>query len=173
MTAAPAAELAPSPARFTSFLSGKDHISAQEMVDHDWSGVALDDSSDSDTLEYEDTNTPNTSHRLVPIPYTTLVSPHAIHHTGWSPCHAPHWHTYTIPMNLLSSTRSTASSSSGRSLDASSDSPTFTHSPSHYSRSHPHPSHLTSTPRSTHHSSTTPPRSTSHKAPRHRPPSRY
>ena len=49
--------------RFTEFLSGKDHVTMEERVDHDWSFVVTD--SESDTVDYSDDegNSPPASHR--------------------------------------------------------------------------------------------------------------
>lgn len=51
------------PDRFTEFLSGKDHVTMEERVDHDWSFVVTD--SESDTVDYSDDegNSPPASHR--------------------------------------------------------------------------------------------------------------
>ena len=42
--------------RFTSFLAGKAHVSAQEQVDYEWTEAGLDSMSESgsDTTEYDD-----------------------------------------------------------------------------------------------------------------------
>lgn len=54
--------------RFTSFLSGKAHVSAQEQVDYEWSeGAGLDSMSDSesDSVEHNDNTSMNVSHRYI------------------------------------------------------------------------------------------------------------
>jgi hypothetical protein len=56
--------------RFTSFLAGKAHISAQEQVDYEWSEVGLDSMSESgsETEEYNEDASRVASH-----------SPHSLH----------------------------------------------------------------------------------------------
>ena len=43
--------------RFTEFLSGHDHVTPQQRVEHDWSFV-VDDSDESDTVDYSDREDP-------------------------------------------------------------------------------------------------------------------
>lgn len=58
--------------RFTEFLSGRDHVSAEEKGEHEWSFVH--EESDSDTVDYEEEEITHSPHRSAGLLVTHMYT---------------------------------------------------------------------------------------------------